>query len=94
MREVKNDAIALLEHVKEQYDYILPQARETLTEAEALDLDQHAGILDTTFQTARAKQVKSEQRNLSRPKWTLGSNSTGQPKWTLGAFSLRAFRAV
>ena len=53
LREIKNDAIALLEQVQEKYDYILPLAQETLTEAQALDLDQHAGILDTTFQTAR-----------------------------------------
>jgi len=57
LREVKNDAIALLEHVQEKYGYILPHAQKTLTDIEALDLDQNAGIMDTTFQTARARQA-------------------------------------
>ena len=58
IREVRNDAIALLVDVQEKYDYILPHAQDNnLTESEALNLDQHAGIMETTFQTARAKQA-------------------------------------
>ena len=42
---------------EEKYDYILPQAQETLTESQALDLDQQAAVMDTTYHTARAKQA-------------------------------------
>ena len=57
LRETKTDALALLDQIKEQYDYILPQANVILTEAEALDLDQHVSSMASTFHSARAKHA-------------------------------------
>ena len=61
LRETKTDALALLDQVKEQYDYILPQANVILTEAEALDLDQHVSVMASTFHAARAKHAFTDR---------------------------------
>ena len=61
LRETKTDALALLDQVKEQYDYILPQANVILNEAEALDLDQHVSVMASTFHSARAKHAFTDR---------------------------------
>ena len=61
LRETKTDALALLDQVKEQYDYILPHANVILTEAEALDLDQHVSSMASTFHSARAKHAFTDR---------------------------------
>ena len=61
LRETKTDALALLDQIKEQYDYILPQANVILTEAEALDLDQHVSSMASTFHSARAKHAFTDR---------------------------------
>ena len=61
LRETKTDSLALLDQVKEQYDYILPQANVILTGDEALDLDQHVSVMASTFHSARAKHAFTDR---------------------------------
>ena len=74
LRETKTDALALLDQVKEQYDYILPQGNAVLTEAEALDLDQHVSAMASTFHAARAKHAFTDRC----PDAFLKNNSTDE----------------
>ena len=59
--EMHINALSLLNQVQEQYDYILPYANQVLSEAEALDLDQHVASMDSTFQASRVRYAFIER---------------------------------